>query len=76
MKTKNFTPEELKEYFNNDKIYFLAYNKFYKLVLSKNAGFNFQENIYLRNMDSLPYTKRGRFQAFTYESIIKCDFID
>ena len=76
MKAKNFTENELKEYFNNWIVYFLNYNKVFRLVLSKNAWFYFEENIYLRNYDALPYTKRGRFHSYTFESIQKLSFID
>ena len=76
MRTKDFTQEELRDYFNNSKIYFLSYNKFYRLMVSQNTGFYFQENTYLKNNSKLPYTKKGRFHAFTYESIINCDFIE
>ena len=76
MKTINFTQIELKDFFNKGKIYFINYNKFYKLVLSENAWFYFQENIYLKNKNnSLPYTKKGYFFNYTYEWIIKCKFI-
>jgi len=77
MKASNFTQIELKEYFNQWKVYFINYNKLFTLKLSQNAWLYFDENVYMRNTKkTLPYTKRGRFYAFTLESIKKQDYIN
>lgn len=64
MNTKNFTPSDLKEFYESEKVIFLNYRRVYELVRSENNGFKFIEDKSNYVRTGLPHTKSGRFHNF------------
>lgn len=68
MKTKNFTVEELENYYNKNEVYFFNYRSCYILKHDKNKGFYFCLDKTRSKKSGLPHTKKGRFIAFKESS--------
>lgn len=59
-----FTPEELKNHYNNGEIYIVTYRKIYKI---NKVGEKYSTTLVYAEKGSLPITKRGRYYMWVKE---------
>ena len=58
------TEEEAERLYTAGKVYLITYRKIYILEYSKNAGYHGRV-LYIRSTNCEPFTKKGRFYAYT-----------